>query len=179
MNRYQIRRWFFRKDFENSFEEFRVPPERIRGMLIPISRREQPEWILRWLRPQTVVFLYTPKTQNIARQLTEEFGEQITFPISVADIDAGKYCLENAFDPEAAYAIAQSLIQMLLNRGIDASQIFVDTTGGTVPMSIGCFQAAEEAGVSSIYVMGTQKGVIKLPQKQEHGEPIFLSDHSK
>ncbi len=46
-------------------------------------------------------------------------------------------------------------------------------------MSIGMFQAAEQAGVSSIYVIGTQdKGLIKDPTIREHGSPVFMSEHT-
>ncbi|MDW7998587.1 MAG: hypothetical protein RMI30_03945, partial [Thermodesulfovibrio sp.] len=55
------------------------------------------------------------------------------------------------------------------------SNIFVDTTGGKVPMSIGAFQAAEEMSVSSIYIIGKDHGKITDPMIKEHGEPIFIS----
>ncbi|GBD96747.1 hypothetical protein BMS3Abin06_01633 [bacterium BMS3Abin06] len=51
-------------------------------------------------------------------------------------------------------------------------------------MSIGAFQAAEEEGVSSIYIVGTEKDsrsgfIIRDAKKAEHGRPIFLSDRTE
>ena len=70
---------------------------------------------------------------------------------------------------------------MFLAQGISKDNIFVDTTGGKVPMSIGAFQAAEEEGVASIYVCGTvydkKSGfIIKDPKNEAHGKPVFLSE---
>lgn len=62
--------------------------------------------------------------------------------------------------------------------GIPESEVFVDTTGGTVPMSIGAFQAAEERNLSSIYVIGKDKGKIKDWKKRQDGIPVYISDHS-
>lgn len=79
-------------------------------------------------------------------------------------------------NPSKAKELTRKHIRRLKAEGIEASRIFVDTTGGKVPMSIGAFQAAEEEGVSS-YVVGAQKeGHIKDPKIREHGRAIFMSD---
>jgi hypothetical protein len=57
-------------------------------------------------------------------------------------------------------------------------------TGGTAPMSLGAFQAAEQMRVSSIYVMGLmtdaegKKGRILDPEDPAQAEPRFMSDHT-
>ncbi len=178
-NRSRIRRWFLRNDFENLGEEFTVPQRQIEAIVIPVSRKEQPEWILRWLKPKKVALLYTERSKSDALDLTRDFSGEIEFLISEQDIQSDRYLLDDPFNPEKCYLLAKKFINLFLNDSIPSEQIFVDATGGTVPMSIGCFQAAEEMGVSSIYVIGTDNGFIKKPGLKEQGNPIFLSDRTK
>ncbi|NIR51600.1 hypothetical protein GWO43_23745 [candidate division KSB1 bacterium] len=53
IRRQDIRNWLRRSKFEGVGEPFDVPVEKVVATVIPISRREQPEWILRWLTPNT------------------------------------------------------------------------------------------------------------------------------
>ncbi|HQU73026.1 MAG: hypothetical protein KDI06_14010 [Calditrichaeota bacterium] len=178
-HRYQIRKWLFRQTFENLGDSFDVAPTAIQAIIIPVSRREQPEWILRWLQPRHVAFLYTEHSKTVTEELTREFEEHVEFLHPPEAIAKNKDCLQDPYNPEKAYELAKNLIQHFINRGISPGNIFVDTTGGTVPMSVGAFQAAESTGVSSIYIVGKEKGFIKNPEKQHHGFPIFLSDHTQ
>lgn len=176
LNQNKIKEWFKLHEFENLGEDFDVPVDQIKAMIIPVSRYQQPEWILRWLKPQKVIFIYTNEKREHALKLTEEFKEQIEFYLNSEDITSGKYILENHFDPEQSYLLVKKFIQKLIDKGIPKKNIFADATGGTTPMSVGCFQAAEEMGVSTLYVIGKKNGHIKNPEKKEQGEPIFLSD---
>jgi hypothetical protein len=55
--------------------------------------------------------------------------------------------------------------------------VVVNLTGGTKIMVIGAFQAAEEAGISSIYIVGRgEKGLIVDPTIRQQGKPIFISE---
>lgn len=176
MQRYEIKRFFRRNEFAGRGEELIVPEENIRAMVIPVSHRQQPEWILRHLKPEKVVFLFTERSRGIVRQLIQDFSEQINFPIKDQLLEEETYCLQDAFDPDNTFDLVKKFIGKLTDDGIDPQNIFVDTTGGTVPMSIGSLQAAEAQGVSSIYVIGQPDGVIKDPRQRHHGYPIFLSD---
>jgi len=91
------------------------------------------------------------------------------------DNDFEKFQVNDPDNPVHARELTERFIKRFLSEDVTASEIFVDTTGGKVPMSIGAFQAEEE-GVSLIYVIGTVKGLIKDPRKREHGKPISLSD---
>ena len=124
--------------------------------------------------------MYSDISQNIAAKLTETFSAppyNIKFFPEVQDIKQGKFKLENVDEPEESKNIVTKFLQRYLERDISREEIIVDTTGGKVPMSIGIFQAAEEMGISSIYIVGAQKGLIKDPLKRNHGHPIFISNN--
>jgi len=173
-----IRRWFQQKSYEDAFEP--VKPQNVKGVVIPVSRREQPEWILRHLRPEKAVLLYTSKTIKVAKELYDAFQNEIEIlPEVLNSPEKAQPPIEVPFNPEAAFEAAKRFIQRLEAEGLKKHEIYVDTTGGTVPMSIGCFMAAEKAGVSSIYVIGMQQGKIKDPVDSKQGKPIFISNHSE
>ena len=173
-----IKRWFQRPDFEGVGEEFDLKPEAVRAMVIPVSRREQPEWILRHLRPEKVSLLFSAYSRNEAASLARDYAGQIRFYPGLNEMDAGieEFQVNDPDNPAHAKELTERYIKRFLSEGLSSSEIFVDTTGGKVPMSIGAFQAAEEQGVSSIYVIGTVENKIKDPRKREHGRPVFLSD---
>ncbi len=179
--RYKIRQWLWQKQFENRWEEIELDNRAIEGMILPVSAsKEGPkvvEWLLLHTKPKWVALLYTELSAFNAKELIKKFDEQkqFRFLTTVEEIDLGKHRLDKPFDPKQSHKRAKELINNLINKkGIRPENIFVDTTGGTVPMSIGIFQAAEEMGISSIYICGQ----VKEPQERGQGIAIFLSDHS-
>jgi hypothetical protein len=176
--RQDLRRWLRHSHFESVGAPFKIPEEKVDSIVIPVSRREQPEWILKWLKPNYASFIYTGQSRADAVQLAKDFAESTTFFPSVEDIEEGLYQLNHPDDPEESKRLVTEFLHRFLNRGTRLREIFVDTTGGKVPMSIGAFQAAEEMGVSSIYVVGTANGLIRNPQDRNDGQPVFMSDHS-
>ena len=180
IRRKDIKKWFSRSKFQNVGEPFDVPEKNVEAIIIPVSpHKEQPEWILRWLKPKHVSFLYSAKSQATAEELANEFSRppfNIEFYPNAKDIELGKYMIENVDKPELSKIQVQMFIARLIDMGIAANKIFIDTTAGTVPMSIGAFQMAEEMGISSIYVVGTQDRFIKNPKKRAHGNPVFISN---
>lgn len=175
--RENVRRWFSRARFYGTGEEFVVPVGEVEAMVIPVSRREQPEWIIRHLRPQKVALLYTRESRSVAVELVKHYGGECRFFPPVDEIERETDMIGLPDDPGETKKIAKKHIRSLINDETDRSRVFVDTTGGKVPMSIGAFQAAEEEGVSSIYVVGKgRKGHITDPGRLEEGEPIFISD---
>jgi hypothetical protein len=147
--------------------------------VIPVSRTEQPEWIIRHLKPRHVRLLYTDFSQSkeAAIKLVQKFSKDVLFNLTEEDIKNGKSMITDAEDPLATKELTSKAIKHMLALGLKHENIFVDTTGGKVPMSIGAFQAAEEEGVSTIYVVGKDdKGLITDPTIRQQGMPIFISE---
>jgi hypothetical protein len=178
---------FFRRSYTGVGEPVALQPFRDRSlaMVIPVSLREQPEWLLRHFAPEYVSLLYTERSQSIALALARDFGERIRFFPDADQIERGEYCLRDPDDPQETRGRTRFFLRCLEEKGIPArTSALVDTTGGKVPMSIGAFQAAEEHQVSSIYLVGmvphpkTGVPIVADPTREDHGRPIFLSDHS-
>jgi len=182
LKRKDIKKWMTRKKFASVGAPFDVPEEFVEAMVIPVSpRREQPEWILRWLKPKHVSFLYTDKSKLVAQKLVDEFSKaphSIDFYPNAKDIGSGKHMIETPDKPEVSKSQVQYFINRFIEKSIPVANIFVDTTAGTVPMSIGAFQTAEETGASSIYIVGTKDRKIENPKIRAHGDPKFMSDHT-
>lgn len=172
-----IYRWILgKREFRGTGEEFTFPKDKVKAIIVPVSRTEQPEWIIRHLEPKYVAFLYTEQKKNHAIKLIKLFSEKIHFVNTLKEIEQGQNILSNPDNPNEAKEIVKKFIERFIAQGIKEENIFVDTTGGKVPMSIGAFQAAEEMGVSSIYIVGKgNDGTIKEPSLREQGYPIFLS----
>ncbi|MEN2995345.1 MAG: hypothetical protein ABDH19_08395 [Thermodesulfovibrio sp.] len=170
-----IKNQLVRKEFKGTGEHFDYLKEKVKAIVIPVSRREQPEWIINHLNPEYVALLYTEQSKEVASQITKDFSENIHFVRTVSEIDKGVDMIKNPDDPLESKSLTRKYIEQFIRNGVDESNIFVDTTGGKVPMSIGAFQAAEEMGVSSIYIVGRVNGKIVNPQIREHGDPIFIS----
>lgn len=172
-----IYRWILgKREFRGTGEEFTFPKDKVKAIIVPVSRTEQPEWIIRHLEPKYVAFLYTEQKKNHAIKLIKLFSEKIHFVNTLKEIEQGQNMLSNPDNPNEAKEIVKKFIERFIAQGIKEENIFVDTTGGKVPMSIGAFQAAEEMGVSSIYIVGKgNDGTIKEPSLREQGYPIFLS----
>ncbi|HSL84469.1 MAG TPA: hypothetical protein VLF66_16980 [Thermoanaerobaculia bacterium] len=159
---------------------------KIEAIVIPVSRYEQPAWIIRHLQPKEVALLYTETSKSVAVRLADEFGTRAVFRPMREEIARTEMRLDEPYDPLAARALTAAFLRRWKERGISPQGTFVDTTGGTAPMSIGAFLAAEEAGVSSIYVLGTaakdeggEAIFIADPADPSHGEPRYLSDHTR
>ncbi|HHW20438.1 MAG TPA: hypothetical protein GXX27_04805 [Thermodesulfovibrio thiophilus] len=169
----------FRKvEFHNTGDNFPVSEEKVHGIVIPVSRTQQPEWIIRHMQPKYVSLLYTSFGNSIdaAKELINKFSTQVKFNLTEDDISNHKNIIDNAEDPLVTKKQTHQEIEHMLTLGFKPENIFVDTTGGKVPMSIGAFQAAEETGISTIYIVGTGKnGLINNPEKRNEGKPIFIS----
>jgi hypothetical protein len=153
----------------------------VQAIIIPVSRREQPEWILRHLRPEYVGLLYTEMSKEYAFGLTKDFRKHCKFILSQEEVESSEDIITNPDDPTEIKELTRKYIRQFLAKEIPKDKMFIDTTGGKVPMSIGVFQAAEEEGISSVYVIGTvwnpRSGfIIEDPKNLQHGKPIFLSD---
>ncbi|MCB0275206.1 MAG: hypothetical protein KDI06_10355 [Calditrichaeota bacterium] len=179
INRADIRQWFRGKAFTSAGEPFNIAEDQIKGIVLPVSRIDQPEWYLKWYNPELVAFLYTEKSREHALTLLDGYQEKTKFLLNKEQIQRERFQINDPFDFNECRAITKLIIQTMIDEGISPNHIFVDTTGGTAPMSLGAFQAAEAMGVSSIYVIGNIP-VNKIDaNKRESGKPIFLSDMTK
>lgn len=168
-----------RPEFYNTGHPF---GENVDAVIIPVSDRgtEQPEWIINHLKPKYVAFLCSRESCGNAIKIMSTVKE-CTFINNENDlVNKTGEILTNPRNPQDVKNLTKCFIAGLLRRGVARDRIFVDTTGGLVPMSIGSFQGAEEEGVSTIYINGTvQPGNrIEKPEKREHGDPIFMSDRT-
>jgi len=176
--RFELLKEFGKRYFVNTGRPLAVQADRIQAMVIPVSNAILAEWILFSLRPHSVAFVYTETTRHIALNLATDFSEVgIRFFPTAANIRESEFVLSTPDDPRKARELVRLFIDHFLAAGIPAGNIFVDTTGGKVPMSIGAFQAAEEANISSTYIVAS-KGKIENPRSPEEGSAIFMSDHT-
>jgi hypothetical protein len=113
------------------------------AILFTVSRSDVPAWVMQHSRPTWVGFIGSEVSRKAVESLRDkaiELGIRVVDPHFVGDPD----------DPQAAMEATRTLIAGLRRTGI--TNVAVDVTGGKVPMSLGAFMAAEEAGLESIYV---------------------------
>lgn len=168
----------FNHHYESTGDDFPFLDGKVEAIIIPVSRREQPEWIIKYIKPKYVSFIYTNNlgSKNATKELIKEYKDKIQFNLTEEDIDEERFIITDPDNPKYTKIKVKHFIEEYLNKGIEKHKIFVDTTGGKVPMSIGAFLAAEEKGVSSIYVVGKgDKGLID-PSERSSANPIYLSE---
>jgi hypothetical protein len=125
------------------------------ALLLPISKPDVPCWLIDTLRPVRIALIATPQSQAAAQQV-EAYARAANVGI------AASLTLPDANDTAAFREHAARLIRQLREAG--AVRIAVDSTGGKVPMSLGLFMAAEEAGVTTIYVSTHFDAPLKRPR---------------
>jgi len=151
------------------------------AVVLPVSNREVPEWILTHLRPRIAALLYTEQSEATALGLLRQFGDQVDFIVTATDIEQVRgFRLENPNEVEESRKLVRFYLEEIQKRGIEPRKIVVDTTGGKVPMSLGAFQAAEQVGAASMYVVGKQvfkerPGFIVTPEDIAAGEVIMMN----
>jgi hypothetical protein len=132
------------------------------------------EWQLRHHPCRRLELAWTAKTRDAARRILRLFPEMKCLHGPERDAD----CLDHPFDVKETKEYFGRLLAEMLQRH-PAHRIAVNVTGGTAVMSIAAFQAAEEAGVSSFYVMGAG-GRPKILAAQvgdpKAGQLVLLSD---
>jgi hypothetical protein len=154
IRRNDLRRWLRRNHFGQVGTD--LPPEQhYDALLIPISKPDVPNWLIDRLHPTRLVLFATPQSGEAARQVAEHARSK-----GIKDI--AQITLDSADDTAAFRARAAQHIRHLMESG--TRDIAVDTTGGKVPMSLGLFMAAEEAGLSSLYVSSEFDPQLKRPR---------------
>lgn len=184
--RRMLDRWLRRSQFAHAGRVVEDFERRVDAVVIPLGRHAiQAEWIVRNLKPRCVSLLFTAQGREAAEQLAHKLEREVEFIPSSSEIEGGRaLVIESLLDPQDTRKLTRYYIEGLIERGFDRQRIFVDTTGGTAPMSLGVFQAAEQMRVSSIYIMGRMSdaegklGRILDPEDPAQAEPRFMSDHT-
>jgi len=102
--------------------------------------------ILENQKPSFVGIIFTKLSSSTLEELRRDYPEALK--------EETTFCEEaDAMDVQSVYAAARKIaVSILAQRGVGRDEMAIDVTGGTVPMSIGSFRAAEDLGISTQYV---------------------------
>lgn len=177
--------WAHRKEAAISFYGAGIEVSKVKGAfdasLILASRNCQTEWHLRHIQPKRVELVWTPMVKEPTQALLKRF-EDIPKPIKW--LDSRERHLENAqtYDIQEVKRHCIYLLNGILTQ-YPKDKVCVDLTAGTALMTIAAFQAAEELGITSIYLVGktlTERGYIiddnKVDDPKE-ARVVIVSDH--
>ncbi len=152
--RNDLKRWLRRNSFGRIGTP--TPPDlELDALLLPVSKADIPNWIIDTQRPRYLALIATPQSLDAARQIEEHAYRQGAVSVTIAT-------LMDTDDAKACRDLATSLLRQLQDAG--AQRLGADTTGGKVPMSLGVFMAAEEAGVATLYVSADYDDALKRPK---------------
>lgn len=123
------------------------------GRVIP--RSQQYELVIFTVSHATVPLMTIAQTQAkrialIATEGSKAEAEIIQTQAQSEGRGSKIFIIDDKDDPAEAKATASKAIAYW--EGIAPDEIAVDVTGGTTPMSIGAFMAAQQAGVTTIYM---------------------------
>ncbi|MDX8402658.1 MAG: hypothetical protein R8K47_08510 [Mariprofundaceae bacterium] len=153
LNRDEIRRWLRRNAFPDVGGEFDARERRWDGLVFTVSHEGVPQWVMAKIRPHAVAFICSNQSRDTAGRLADKAKSMGIRSLAMHEVDE--------HDPDDALRAARSAIAAL--READCEHIAIDVTGGKLPMSIGAFMAAEEAGVDTLYVASSFDSKLKRP----------------
>jgi hypothetical protein len=178
--------WAHRKEAAISFYGAGTEVDKLKNTfeasLILASRHSQTEWHLRHIQPKRVELVWTPMVKEQTQALLKRF-EDIPEPIEWLDTRERHLSNEDTYDILTVKRYCISLLNGILNK-YPKEKVCVDLTAGTALMTIAAFQAAEELGVTSIYLVGNtptyNRGYIidndKVHDSKE-AKVVIVSDH--
>ncbi|HWO99022.1 MAG TPA: DUF1887 family CARF protein [Methylococcus sp.] len=152
LKREDIRRWFTRNRFPNVGAELENAL-RWDALAFTVSHKELPLWVIGTLKPTHIGLIATEASRDTAREI-DTYARQRGIDVLTAH-------LADPDDPAEARAQTRLILTRLREAG--AERIAVDITGGKTPMSLGAFMAAEELGVSSLYVTSDYDAALRRP----------------
>ena len=138
--REELRRWLRRNTFPEVGGED-IPRDRD-SLVFTFSREALPRWVVEQLRPKWVGL--------VPSQGTREAAERLAKNLEANGIRTRLHTVDDPDDPGLTQIAVRELIHKARTDGFEHPA--VDVTGGKVPMSLGAFMAAEEAGVPTFYV---------------------------
>lgn len=153
IRREDLRAWLTRNRFPRvgGVSESTVQWE---GVVFTVSNESVPRWVMTQIQPAYMGLVATQASMAAAEAVAavaRRRGIEVHGPLQVADPN----------DPAASRSQVALLLSELRRAG--CREIAVDLTGGKLPMSLGAFMAAEEAGVASLYVATDFDKHLKVP----------------
>jgi hypothetical protein len=124
------------------------------GVVFTVSNESVPLWVMAQIQPAHIGLVATRASAVAAEAVAaaaRRRGIQVHGPLQVADPN----------DPAASRSHVALVLNELRQAGCRA--VAVDLTGGKLPMSLGAFMAAEEAGVASLYIATDFDKRLKVP----------------
>lgn len=155
-NRESLRQWFFRNRFPNVGTHL-AEDTHWDGMIFTVSRAELPLHVIRQLRPEHIGLIASRESKANAEKIQASRFEW-------NPMLHGILVVENPDDPANARDVTHRLRERMQHAG--ATNCAVDITGGKLPMSVGAFMAAEEAGLSTLYLSSRYDPKLDKPDPQ-------------
>jgi hypothetical protein len=118
------------------------------GVIIPLSPHKAiAKKIIDNQKPRYVGFLFSDLSTKTLQDLLADYAGTLK-------LDENAFARKvDATNVESVYSATRDIaLEMLSKQGVERSDLAIDVTGGTVPMSIGAYRAAEEVGISTQYV---------------------------
>lgn len=138
-NRAAFKRYFTRNAYSDVGRA--IPKDQQYELVIfTVSRATVPLMVIEKTQPKRIALIATEGSKAEAEMIAAQALGQENKIFIIDDKD----------DPAEAKATVKKAI--LHWEGIAPEHIAVDVTGGTTPMSIGAFMAAQQAGVTTIYM---------------------------
>jgi hypothetical protein len=151
-----LKRWLFRNRFPNVGANL-TEGERWEGVIFTVSKPELPIQVIRQLRPGHIGLIVSEQSRGSANAILREaqaLNIRSHGVLQVSDPD----------DPAETREMARALLHRLRGAGVEACA--VDITGGKMPMSLGAFMAAEETGISTLYLASRYDDKLQKPDSQ-------------
>lgn len=148
-----LRRWFLRNRFPNVGDDL-AADERWDGLIFTVSKAELPILVLRRLRPEHIGLIASGQSQNHAETILREAEAMGITSHGIVRVD-------NPDDPAETRECTRALLNRI--RAAGSLHCAIDITGGKTPMSLGAFMAAEEAGVSTLYLASRYDDKLQKP----------------
>lgn len=151
-----LKRWFSRNRFPNVGDGL-AEDEHWDGLIFTVSKAELPVLVLQRLKPGHVGLIASEQSRVHAEAILREAE-------ALGIRSHGLVRVDNPDDPAEARERTHALLNRL--RAAGATHCAVDITGGKTPMSLGAFMAAEEAGVSTLYLASRYDDKLQRPDPQ-------------
>jgi hypothetical protein len=135
--------------------ELEGPPERTRaGVILTLSQdsdaaQSAAVLAIRHLRPTYLGFLGTPQTdeRRVADHIVKERCAELGIEVTASNAKSW-----DQLDLRDGIRTVTALIDWMIDRGLEPTDVLVEVTGGTKLMSVCAFLAAEARGVDCEYI---------------------------
>ncbi len=146
-------------------EAFLVPR---RGLILTIGgQKETAVFAIQTQKPEWVGLLCSRQSESVASEIiticqlpTERVQKEIVDPWDILDVRDKM----------------EALLKWLARKGVAYTEMAIDITGATTPMSVGAFMVAEESRLDTQYVRSQYDAGNKVIPKTQEG--ILVSRHS-